>query len=293
VLGFNDLLTHSGLDSRKVALIFHTTRLAKLRRMLPWIVAERPDLFDAYQSVHNAVATSTLRKRAYAASFVRVESGHAVLAGVYRVENFAEKTTRLIYADSRFGELARDFGATDTDPAVNIARADRQVQFDLRLTDHLRDLRGRIHIPAATTQTYVRLAENYHGPIQEISAQPVWAAAAPGWRDFVVSGPEVRSLPAPWLARLREWRGIYLIVDESDGLRYVGSAYGEGNLLGRWAAHVARDAGVTKHLGQRNPAQFRFSILERVSPDMPADEVIALEHTWMNRLHTRQFGLNA
>ena len=35
------------------------------------------------------------------------------------------------------------------------------------------------------------------------------------------------------------------------------------------------------------PENFRFSILERVSPNMEADKVIALEATWKDRLHTR------
>jgi len=100
-------------------------------------------------------------------------------------------------------------------------------------------------------------------------------------------------LPQNWAARLREWRGVYLITDETDGARYVGSAYGQENLLGRWQAHVARDRGVTRDLARRDPVNFRFSILERVSPDMAADEVIALEHDWMDRLHTRRYGLNA
>ncbi len=96
-----------------------------------------------------------------------------------------------------------------------------------------------------------------------------------------------------WAARLREWRGIDLVLDRADGARYAGSAYGETNRLGRWLAHVVRDAGVTVQLAARDPARFAFSILERLSPDMEARDVIAREPSWMARLHTRAFGLNA
>ena len=58
------------------------------------------------------------------------------------------------------------------------------------------------------------------------------------------------------------------------------------------AAHDAAATGVTVRLADRNPVNFRFSILERVSPDAPAEEVIALEQTWMERLGTVEFGLN-
>ena len=42
-----------------------------------------------------------------------------------------------------------------------------------------------------------------------------------------------------------------------------------------------------------DPDDQSFSILERTSPDMPAEEVVALEASWKERLHTRVTGLNA
>ena len=51
-------------------------------------------------------------------------------------------------------------------------------------------------------------------------------------------------------------------------------------------------AGMTQ-LRKRDPKNFRFTMLQRVSPDMEADDVLRLESTWKERLHTRQpFGLN-
>jgi hypothetical protein len=88
------------------------------------------------------------------------------------------------------------------------------------------------------------------------------------------------------------WRGIYYIVDPSDGRGYVGSAYGTDNILGRWLSYGVPGHGGNKELRKRDPSNFQFSILQRVSPDMQADEVIQLEQTWKTRLHTREFGLN-
>ncbi len=46
-------------------------------------------------------------------------------------------------------------------------------------------------------------------------------------------------------------------------------------------------------LRKRDPQHFRFTILQRVSPDMDSDDVIRLESTWKERLHTRMpYGLN-
>jgi hypothetical protein len=36
-----------------------------------------------------------------------------------------------------------------------------------------------------------------------------------------------------------EWRGIYYIFDVSDGKGYVGSAYGNDDLLGRWMNYTS------------------------------------------------------
>jgi hypothetical protein len=100
-------------------------------------------------------------------------------------------------------------------------------------------------------------------------------------------------LPTRWRSALSQWRGIYYIFDRSDGKGYVGSACGETNLLGRWRNYAARGHGGNALLRQRDPENFLFTILQRVSPDMDAAEIVNLESSWKRRLHTRQpYGLN-
>lgn len=101
-------------------------------------------------------------------------------------------------------------------------------------------------------------------------------------------------LPSSWRARLAEWRAIYLIFDESDGKAYVGSAYGQENILGRWQAYARDGHGGNRELLGRDPRTFRFTILERLAPDLLPEEAIAKERRWKSRLHSRvPFGLNA
>ena len=78
----------------------------------------------------------------------------------------------------------------------------------------------------------------------------------------------------------------------SNSKGYVGSAYGQENLLNRWLNYAVTGHGGNKQLRSRSPENFRFSILQRVSPDMDPDQVIQLEASWKERLHTRTFGLN-
>ncbi len=114
----------------------------------------------------------------------------------------------------------------------------------------------------------------------------------PAWDQLVFSWKDLPLLPKKWRSALSEWRGIYLIFDASDGKGYVGAAYGRENILGRWLSYAASGHGGNKLLRGRNPEHFRFSILQRVSPDMEATDVAQIESAWKVRLHTREFGLN-
>ena len=115
----------------------------------------------------------------------------------------------------------------------------------------------------------------------------------PEWNEVEFTWADLSILPTRWRSALSQWRGIYYIFDSSDGKGYVGSAYGEANLLGRWQEYAARGHGGNALLRQRHPGNFVFTILQRVSPDMDAVDVIKLESSWKQRLHTRQpYGLN-
>lgn len=114
----------------------------------------------------------------------------------------------------------------------------------------------------------------------------------PGWDQLVLNWSELQSLPASWRASLAQWRGIYLIYDTARQAGYVGSACGKDNLLGRWLEYGRTGHGGNVALRTSVPADLRFSILQRTSPDMETGEVVELEASWKVRLHTREFGLN-
>lgn len=286
---FNRLLVENAILPEDTVVLLHTPGERKLARLLPFLAVESPDVLDAFQSIHSSRATATLRKRGYMASFVRVASGRLAFVGIYRIRSVTERLTAEICAHPAMRRVIDEFGGnrrleaegTETWPFV-----------DLERLPVLREFIGRLQIAPRLTQSYARLAENLDAEIIELSAESVLVPAAPDWRNFIVTGGEVRTLPAPWAARLREWRGIYLIVDRTDGARYVGSAYGAENLLGRWRTHVSGDQGVTVQLRYRSPLNFTFSVLERVNPDLPVEEVVARERSWMDRLQTIAYGLN-
>jgi hypothetical protein len=285
----NNLLRSSGIDPQRTVILLHTPGERKLARLLPFLAAEEPLVLEAYQSVHSRPATATMRQRDTIISFIRTETGRLALAGVFANRGVADRPTSELRAIPHMRRVIDEFGANSVldDPTIKT-----WPYFTLVRLPQLSEYVGRLQIAPRLTQTYARLAEKLDAEIVELAAESVFVPPAPNWREFIVTGPEVRSLPRSWQVLLKEWRGIYLITDEADGQRYVGAAYGQENLLGRWIAHVAKDKGVTVQLRLRDPLSFRFSIIERVSPDMPAEDVIRLERTWMERLDTIQYGLN-
>jgi hypothetical protein len=113
------------------------------------------------------------------------------------------------------------------------------------------------------------------------------------WNEIEFTWKELAVLPTRWKTALLQWRGIYYIFDTSDRKGYVGSAYGESNLLGRWLDYAISGHGGNRLLRHRDPQNFRFTILQRVSPDMGESEIVQLENSWKQRLHTRKpYGLN-
>ena len=95
-----------------------------------------------------------------------------------------------------------------------------------------------------------------------------------------------------WVNALSSVNGVYLIKHKLDGRLYVGSAYGKGGILGRWASYAKTGHAGNKLLKDLDPHAFEFSVLEISPSTMSAEDVIARENRWKECLGTREFGLN-
>ena len=179
-------------------------------------------------------------------------------------------------------------GFTDQDTRDSI------LWFDLAVTEFYADWKGKLVVGwPPPERTWWRRAHKNVMPMLAVLEESTLDAAMPEWDHLDLRWDELAVLPSRWRAALSQWRGIYLIFDQSDGKAYVGSAYGNENLLGRWRNYAASGHGGNRLLRKRNPTNFRFTILQRVSPDMEADDVIRLEGSWKERLHTHApHGLN-
>ena len=87
-LTFNDALKASGIDLRQVLLFRHRPYEPALNRVFEWIAAERPDLYDCYQSTHAARVEAALVRSKFVASFIRHRGGSAIFVGVHETRSY-------------------------------------------------------------------------------------------------------------------------------------------------------------------------------------------------------------
>ncbi|HSZ75142.1 MAG TPA: GIY-YIG nuclease family protein, partial [Rhizomicrobium sp.] len=166
--------------------------------------------------------------------------------------------------------------------------------FDLPLADFYKSWKGKLIVDwPPPERSWWRRAHRNDITIHAILEDSTLDDEIKDWRKIDFTWGQLSVLPTRRKAQISEWRAIYYIFDVSDKKGYVGSAYGADNLLGRWLNYAASGHGGNRLLRGRDPQNFRFTILERVSPDMDSESVTALESTWKERLHTRDpFGLN-
>ncbi len=289
----NDLLILRGFDPAGVLVLRHRPRPPALRRALPWLAVEHPDVFNAYQQTQGPRLERTLTRASHVASFIGLDQGYAHFVALYRIGH-ATPLTRREYAEHQAYQMLRRFGASgydmdDADPRPHI------LHFDLVAEPSFyADWQGKLIVRwPPPERSWWRRGDRNVLPVAAILETSAFVQRMPPWEQLVLSWGDLHALPHTWRATMAQWRAIYYIVDTSDGRGYVGSAAGSENLLGRWLAYASDGHGGNALLRDRMPEHLQFSILQRVSPDMDIADVIRLEHTWKERLRTRApHGLN-
>ncbi len=123
------------------------------------------------------------------------------------------------------------------------------------------------------------------------------------YSDFILNFDELKEIIknqySDWKKMLSATKGVYLINDTKTGKLYVGSAYGDDGIWGRWSKYVSTNGhGDNKTLKEliandsKHGQNFQFSILMLLPKTITADEAIKKERLFKNKLGTNSFGLN-
>jgi hypothetical protein len=283
-MDFNSLLRTASIDPSEVLVLRHRPTEPELRKVLPWLAEDRPEVYNAYQQTQGRKVENAFLKAKYVASFIGHVPGKALFIGLYGIGQFKSLSYEQYWKVPEYKYL-KTFGMigfSENAPRSSV------LYFDLPIKDFYKEWKGKLVVGwPPPERSWWRRAHRNALTIEAIHEKSLLAAAMPGWRDIVLDWKQLSLLPGEWRSALAQWRGVYLIYDSADSKAYVGSAYGSANILGRWLNYAASGHGGNRLLRKRDPSSFSFCILERVSPDMPAAEVIALEVGWKERLHTR------
>jgi hypothetical protein len=282
---FSDLLVGRHIDLKSVLVFRHRPNECALRKALPWLAAEDHDTFNAYQQTQTPRVENAMLKAQYVASFIGHAPGKAVFVGLYAIDGSKPVQHDKFWKLPGYQKL-RALGMRDF-----AEEGGRSTILYLKLVvrdDFYQDWKGKLIIgwPPPEIAWWRRAHQNTF-PIEAILEESIFDEAMPKWDEINLRWDELAILPARWKATLSQWRGIYLIFDETDGKGYVGSAYGADNLLGRWRNYAATGHGGNRLLRKPDPHQFRFSILQLLSPTEGVEEVLRVESSWKERLHTR------
>jgi len=120
----------------------------------------------------------------------------------------------------------------------------------------------------------------------------------PGYDSVNVSWLELSRVidKDSWKTALQNQKGVYLITDKSNGKMYVGSAYGDNMILGRWKSYISDGHGGNVGLKKLNfehiKTYFHFTILDIFKSTIDDKIIIEREIWWKNVLNSREYGYN-
>ena len=285
---FKDLLKKHGITNEEVLVFRHSPKEPELQSVLPWLAVEKPKIFNAYQQMQGPKVEKAMQKATFIASFIGHEPKKAVFIGLYKKHRETILPCKQAWNKPANVELVTKYGMTGM-----TGKQKSVIWFDLKKMDFYSDWMGKLVIRWPGQElSWWRWSANNEFWIDSITEDSLLDERMPEWNHLTLSWNRLLVIPKKWREELSRWRGIYFILDESDGKGYVGAAYGDDNIYGRWKSYAKSGHGGNKSLKGRRPENFRFSVLQILHHDMDQETVMSFENSWKDRLHTREFGLN-
>jgi len=270
MIGFNYLLRSAGIDLARARLVRHQDNRAPTGRTPYdlWIAAD--GRLESYQRIQSK---DRFKGADWIIAFVATPLDEALFVGSYRVRGIGKVPP----------------GTSDPVGGHDVTGL---FLYDLEPDQALQEYVGRIIIDwGMGFRAWVQRPDSQDKPRIEIrrkACEPPF----PGFLSFSWPIRELSSVPPSWRGALSAVGGVYLLVCRSTGKQYVGSAYGAGGFWSRWEDYYRTGHGGNEGLKLVSDSDYQVSVLEVASSSLNAEQIIALEERWKDKLLTREFGLN-
>ena len=179
--------------------------------------------------------------------------------------------------------------------------------YSTKLVEKFSTLSGRLLLkyrrPSRQSYPYGESIKGF-AEVDQILSKPISIERFTGYDDIFIAKSVLRAIIrdeiADWKSALSAISGVYLVTDSTTGKLYVGSAYGEQGIWGRWLAYDSSGHAGNKELkkllsdkGVCYADSFKFSVLQIMDIKSSSDEVIKQESRWKERLGSRLNGYNS
>lgn len=185
---------------------------------------------------------------------------------------------------------------------VSVIGTSHQIEYDFEEILDFDDLKERVIVKWSNAISWHQWIKN---EMEVIEIHPgLHYKHFTDYSDFILNFNELKEIIKngynDWKRMLSGAKGIYLISDSKTGKLYIGSAYGEEGIWGRWNSYVTTNGhGGNKQLKELilkkdgYAENFQFSILMILPKTITADQAIEKERLFKNKLGTNSFGLNS
>ena len=275
MITIQELLYNRGLERKaRIKLVRHKDRRINLYNMYR---TER----NAFLDYQNTQSRDVFKDVDYIVSFIGENGTLARFIGVYRIVGKERKNGKLKIGNSSFSY---------------------SFKYSMEEVDGYDDLKERVIIRWENAISWHQWIKN-EMEVQEISPGFHYKRFT-DYSELILDFKELQEIVIEqyqdWKTVLSAVKGVYLITDKKTGKLYIGSAYGEDGIWGRWKEYVVTNGhGGNKSLKvlldedwEYASKYFQFSILMLLPKTTTAEEAIKNEQLYKLKLGTNSFGLS-
>jgi hypothetical protein len=272
LITFNDVLRSAGVDPARVRLARHQdTRTPGRSIYATWKSPGGPEQVEEYQAVQDR---DRFEVGGFVAGFLVTPPprNETLFIGLYQVLSVARCES----------------GSREALTGIDVTGLYR---YEMARDGRLDEYKERLVIEwGPGTRSWCQRASRQSKPIRAISDQQ--EPPFPGFAQFCVDVHDVPGIYPGWQERLREVKGIYVLVDKETGKQYVGSAKGYDSLWGRFSDYARTGDGGNVELKLRKGARYQIGVLQVVDLSLPDHSIEEIEGWWKRKLMSREHGLN-